>query len=187
MPCLCDTLSSQSWHLLWQCACILPCIALAPRQHCARSLLLSCRRPRQHCVGALALDALAPLPCRAGFISLVALACSHWQCCLQHIVIAELASLPRLHWHPCKHHAGVVTVVVLASSPSSRCVFALALVPPRASRWRLSHHAGGIVLVALVSAQLQRCDQSSLQSWRPCEHCADIPTAKPMAYFEVDE
>ena len=31
-----------------------------------------------------------------GFIALVALARSHWQCCQQHIVIAELASLPRL-------------------------------------------------------------------------------------------
>ena len=97
----CDTLSSQSWHLSWPCAGVLVCLALAPCQRCAGIVALVCCSRRAGVPASIVL-ASSPftrwrrcLRC-AGFITLVALASSHWRCCLQHIVIAELASLPRL-------------------------------------------------------------------------------------------
>ncbi len=86
----------------------------------------------------IALGLCHPLPCAlhwrlspdAGVIVLVALASSHWRCCVHHNVIAALASLPALRWRPCKHCAGIVTIVLLTSLSLLRWVFALPLATP---------------------------------------------------------
>ena len=110
----CDTLSSQSWHLSWPCAGVLVCLALAPCQRYAGVVALICCSRR---AGVPASIALASSPftrsrrClrRASFITLVALASSHWRCCLQHIVIAS--------WPLCQGCADVVASITLALSP----------------------------------------------------------------------
>jgi hypothetical protein len=102
--------------------------------------------------------------CCTGIIALVALASAHWQCCLQHIVLAELASLSALRWHSCLHCAGVGTVIALVVTTLRWCPclcagatarIALATLP---LRW--CH------LVALASSQVQCCDMLLSQSWR---------------------
>jgi hypothetical protein len=70
---------------------------------------------------------------------------------LQHIIIAELASLPTLRWHLCKHHAGNVTIVALALLPLLR--------------WRLCSHAGITASIALASFP---------SHWRHRPHCAGV-------------
>ncbi len=106
--------------------------------------------------------ALASLPsmrcrrclCRTGVIALVALASAHWQCCLQHIILAELASLPVLRWYSCLHRAGVGTIVGWRCHPHCTGILALVLVPPPKFHWSLYPCTGIILLVALVSSRL---------------------------------
>jgi hypothetical protein len=101
--------------------------------------------------------------CCAGVIVLVTLAFAHWQCCLQHIILAELASLPALHWHSCLRCAGVGIVVVLDVTTlhwrPCLCTGATARIALVALplRWR---HLG-----ALASAQVQCCNRLLSQSW----------------------
>jgi hypothetical protein len=102
--------------------------------------------------------------CCADVIVLIALASAHWQCCLRHIILAELASLPALCWRSCLRCAGVGTVVALVVTTSRwhpcLCADATARIALTALplHW---HH-----LVTLASAQVQCCDTLLSQSWR---------------------
>ncbi len=197
----CNTSSLQSWCLCRRCASVLASIVLAPLP-ALRWRCCPCR------AGIPASIALASLPstrwrhclCCTGIIALVTLASAHWQCCLQHIVIAELASLPALRWRPCKHRAGVVTVVALALLPlllwrlcpcsGATGVFALVLVSLPTSGWHLPnqdaatrhHHRAGVLAgAALASLQAPRWHHCwhllaslSASRWRLCPCCAGI-------------
>ena len=169
---------------------------LRPCLHCAGTLPALRWRRCSRRAGDPASIALASSPftrwrhclCRAGFIALVALARSHWRCCFQYIVIAELASLPRLRLRRGEHHAGVVTVVVLTfllsscgSLPRIPAQIALASFP---SRWRHRPSRAGFFPLAMLGAPQCHCSAglfasaalASLQAsrWRCYHCCADV-------------
>ncbi len=93
--------------------------------------------------------------CHAGVIALVALASAHLQCCLQHIILAKLVSLPVLLWHSCFNHWGWHHCW-LALSPSlhwrpcpcagatNRITLASLLL-----RWHYSPCCAGVCLIAI--------------------------------------
>jgi hypothetical protein len=178
-----NMLSLQSWRLCRRCTGVLASIALAPLP----ALHWRCC---PHCAGVTASIALASSPstrwqcclCCTGLIALVALTSAYWQCCLQHIIIAELASLLALHWCPCKYHAGVVTVVVLASLPllhwhlcpcaGPTTSIVLASLP---SRWHHCPHCAGICPIAtLQHVVITELASLLVLRWRPHEHRAGV-------------